>query len=219
MSRPEIHVVDYGAGNSKSVLNMLRALDLPARLSSEPGDLLTAERLILPGVGHMDHGAATLRGRGLADALKRRCLEDGAPLLGICLGAQMLTRGGGEGRADGLGWIGAETRAFDTREIGGLPVPHMGWADTWAVRDNPLLPPTSTEARFYYAHGFHIVCDDPADAVLQAEYGRAFVAGFQRGNLVGVQFHPEKSHRFGVALLARFAAWTPAAARKGGIAA
>lgn len=205
-----ITIVDYDAGNIKSIVNMLRALGVASRISGEPGEIATAERLILPGVGHFDHGMGELCKRGLVAALERRVREDGIPILGICLGAQLLTRSSEEGTQPGLGWINGRTVRFDRARMDtSLRVPHMGWADTRALRANPLLDGAADGARFYFVHSYHIICDDPGQAILGARYGYDFTCGVQRANILGVQFHPEKSHRFGMQVLRNFAAWNP----------
>jgi glutamine amidotransferase len=205
-----ITIVDYGAGNIRSIVNMLRALGIKSRVSGTPDEIATAERLILPGVGHFDHGMGELLERGLMAALERRVREEGIPILGICLGAQLLTRSSEEGALPGLGWIDGCTIRFDRARMGArLRVPHMGWADTWAMRDNPLLDGLSADARFYYVHSYHIVCDDPEQAIFGAHHGYDFISGVKRANVLGVQFHPEKSHRFGMQVLRNFAAWKP----------
>jgi len=205
-----ITIIDYDAGNIKSVANMLLALGVASRISEKPADISTAERLILPGVGHFDFGMAGLERRDLIGALNDRVLGDGVPVLGICLGAQLLTRGSAEGDREGLGWIAGDTVAFDrTRMDGSLRLPHMGWADTWASQDNPLLESTDKEARFYHVHSFHMTCDEEQTTILKTHYGYDFTTGIRKQNVLGVQFHPEKSHRFGMELLRRFSTWIP----------
>ncbi len=213
-----IGVIDYGAGNLASVLNMLRSLGLASVLVESPRDLTGVERLILPGVGHFDHGMRGLQSRGLIDALEQRVLGGGLPLMGICLGAQLLARRSEEGRLPGMGWIDADVVAFDrTRMSSRHRVPHMGWAETWAreesegeasqqsLWDQFLMP----DSRFYFVHSFHLDCDRDEAAILRAHHGYEFAAGAANGNVIGVQFHPEKSHRFGRRVLEVFAAWNP----------
>jgi glutamine amidotransferase len=210
-----ITIVDYDAGNVKSIANMLRSLGKKCCVTGDPERVAAAEKLILPGVGHFDFGMAELDRRGLVAALNRRVLEDNIPILGICLGAQLLTCGSEEGERPGLGWIEGRTVRFDRgRMDASLRVPHMGWADTHSLRDNPLNPSLPADARFYYVHSYHLVCDREQDAIFSAWHGYEFVSGVQRGNVLGVQFHPEKSHRFGMGILENFAAWTPASAAK-----
>lgn len=172
-----------------------------------------AERLILPGIGAFDRGMKNLHEHGLVEPLRRRVLEEGAPLLGLCLGAQLLTRASVEGQQAGLGWVEAETvpLAQGFEEVcGRLKVPHVGWNFTYRGREHPLLEGLEEPARFYFVHSFKLLCDDPADVLLRTRYGEVvFTSGFARGNVVGVQFHPEKSHRYGKTLLANFAGWTP----------
>lgn len=205
-----ITIIDYGAGNIKSIANMLSAIGVASRVAATAEDIGSAERLILPGVGHFDHGMANLSERGFVEALNRRVLADRVPLLGICLGAQLLTRGSKEGELPGLGWIDADTVAFDrSRMHRALKVPHMGWADTWQLRQHPLLAPMDEDARYYYVHSFHLACDHPEDAIAEARHGFDFTVGIARGNIAGFQFHPEKSHRFGMGILKAFAGWKP----------
>jgi glutamine amidotransferase len=215
-----ISVIDYGAGNIRSVLNMLRALGLKAGIVSDADGVMRAERLILPGVGHFDHGMAGLAERDLIEVLNERVRREGVPLLGICLGAQLIARGSEEGGRAGLGWIDADVVAFDRARLGQrLKVPHMGWAETWVApgaEEAGLWPAQfasslPADARFYYVHSFHLSCDRPQNAVLRAHHGYEFAAGVVAGNVMGFQFHPEKSHRFGKPLLLAFSRWMPGA--------
>jgi glutamine amidotransferase len=203
-----ITIVDYDAGNVRSVANMLGALGIPCRISGNPADIDAADKLILPGVGHFDYGMAKLAERGLVDALNRRVIEDGIPILGICLGAQLMTRGSDEGMRPGLGWIDGETVAFDRARMDrNLKLPHMGWSESWAAATNPLLNPDDQEARYYYVHSYHLACKSQDQVIITTEYGYEFTSGVMKGNILGVQFHPEKSHRFGMELLRRFEKW------------
>lgn len=197
----EITIVDYGAGNPRSIANMLRQLGHFAAITSDPRALADASHLILPGVGKFDYAMARLNETGLGEALDAR-VRAGVPLLGICLGAQLLTRRSDEGELAGFGWIAGETVAFDrSRLAADLKVPHIGWSDT-TFRPGARLE--AAGARFYYVHSFHMVCDRPQDVLCVANHGYEFVSGIERDNVVGVQFHPEKSHRFGLALIGGF---------------
>jgi imidazole glycerol-phosphate synthase subunit HisH len=202
-------VVDYGVGNLASIVNMLRRLGAPALVSSDPTTIAAASRLILPGVGAFDHAMKKLREGSLLSALERRVRHDRVPLLGLCLGAQLLTHASEEGCERGLGWIDATTVRFDqTRAEGKLRVPHMGWSDVKATRAHALLATEEADPRFYFAHSYHLSCNDPALTIGTATYGYAFPAAIAQGNVLGVQFHPEKSHVFGMRLLQNFCEWT-----------
>lgn len=197
-----IGVVDYGVGNLGSILNMFRKLGIEAATLGEPLELFAAERLILPGIGAFDACVSRLRERGferpLLDAVAR-----GVPLLGICVGMQMLTAGSEEGTLPGLGLVPARTVRF--RPTAGLKVPHMGWNEVrWTAADL-LGEGLDYGARFYFVHSYYVVCDDPENQLATAHYGHDFAACIRRGRVYGVQFHPEKSHRFGLRLLGNFA--------------
>jgi imidazole glycerol-phosphate synthase subunit HisH len=208
-----IVVINYGAGNVQSVLNMLRALNLKARVAENGQELDGAERIILPGVGHFDHGMAELTAREFLKPLSHMVLKEKTPLLGICLGAQLIARSSEEGTRAGLGFVHADVVAFDRSRMGpSLRVPHMGWAETWSA-ESAGLPKVfkqslEPDCRFYYVHSFHLLCDDPAQAVLRTWYGYEFAAGIADGNVIGMQFHPEKSHDHGKRILRAFANWT-----------
>lgn len=202
--RADVTIVDCGIGNVKSVLRMLEYVDATAEVVADPSDAVDCRRLVLPGVGAFDAGMAALNS-GWRDVLDKVALERRAPVLGICLGMQLLCRGSEEGQASGLGWLAADVKRLDTGGDPRLKLPHMGWAEVRAVRNNPLIATDEAEQRFYHDHAYRAVCDDPADVIATAEYGTEFTTAVQRGNILGVQFHPEKSHRFGMALLRRFA--------------
>jgi len=195
-----IGIIDYGLGNLRSIQNMLRRAGTNAVISSDRDVLAKCERLILPGVGHFRYGMERLRERDLVDFLDQRALEARVPLLGICLGAQLLGRHSEEGDTHGLGWIPMNTVAFDKRRLAqGERVPHMSWTDT-ICKAHPLFKGIA-EPRFYYVHSFHFACDHPDDIICEATHGYRFASGVARNNVMGVQFHPEKSHIFGRQLL------------------
>jgi len=203
-----IVIVDYGVGNVGSILNMLRKVGVRARISSDPAEIAAAAKLILPGVGHFDHGMAKLHASGLIPVLEAQVLERRKPVLGICLGMQMMTRGSEESTVPGLGWIDAFTHRFPDSAT--LRVPHMGWN---VVRpgagallfDAPGAAAQAAEPdRFYFVHSYYVKVAAPAALVSTCNYGLDFDASFEFGNIFGVQFHPEKSHLFGMGLLRRF---------------
>ncbi|HEX6361929.1 MAG TPA: imidazole glycerol phosphate synthase subunit HisH [Albitalea sp.] len=198
-----ITIVDYGMGNLGSILNMLKRIGAPACVAAEPAQVAQARKVLLPGVGAFDSAMARIDERGLREVLDRKATVERVPVLGICLGMQLLTRGSEEGRAPGLGWIAARARRFPA--LPGLKVPHMGWNVVTPTRACALTEGLPPEPRYYFVHSYYVEVDDPADSILKAEYGVAFDAAVHRDNIYGAQFHPEKSHRFGMQLLSNFA--------------
>jgi glutamine amidotransferase len=203
--RNMISVIDYGVCNLGSILNMLRKVGAEAQRVSTPDELQKAEKIILPGVGAFDNGMAALHKYGLVKPLRSKALEEKIPLLGVCLGMQMLGRRSEEGDMDGLGLISAEARKFSFTQGSALKVPHMGWGLLSPRRDSVLLKELDLRSRFYFCHSYRLVCDDSADILADANHGSEFAAMVQHNNIFGVQFHPEKSHRFGMTLLRNFA--------------
>jgi glutamine amidotransferase len=197
-------IVDYRMGNLGSIQNMLRRLNVPAVVSSDLHVIQAASALILPGVGAFDHGMRQLRELGIEPVLRCKVLQQKTPILGICLGMQLLTRRSEEGQLPGLGWIDAETKRF-TPERFDQPrkVPHMGWNFVEPRQTHALLAGTAP-FRFYFVHSYHVCCQDPANVLAVSHYGYPFTAAVCRDNILGVQFHPEKSHRFGWELLANY---------------
>jgi glutamine amidotransferase len=202
-----IAVLDYGIGNLASVCNMVRKAGGHPLIARTPADVLQAEKLLLPGVGHFDHGMAMLNASGVRDALDEYALGLRRPVLGICLGAQILGRRSEEGKSDGLGWLDMECERFPTTP--GLRVPHMGWNAIVARKPSPLLAGQADSARFYFVHSYKMRCAEPELELATADYGGPFTCAVQQGNIAGTQFHPEKSLRHGLALMRAFVAWTP----------
>ena len=200
-----ISVVDYGVANLGSMLNMLRKVGVEAERISTPEQLAAAERIILPGIGAFDQGMSALAERGLIDPLKRKGLLEGTPILGVCLGMQLLGDGSEEGVLGGLGLVAATSQRFHPPAGRGLKVPHMGWSRVTRRRDSPLMSGLDDQSRFYFVHSYHVCCEDPHDVLAVSHYGGEFVSVINRGNIFGVQFHPEKSHRFGMTVLRNFA--------------
>jgi glutamine amidotransferase len=201
-----ISIIDYGVSNLGSIRNMLHKLGLRSELVATPEAVAGARKIILPGVGAFDHGVAALAERRLIAPLRAKALEDRIPILGICLGMQLLGMGSEEGTSGGLGLIKGACVRFRFAEGSPLKVPHMGWNETAPKRLNPLLSGLGAGARFYFTHSYHLMCEDPADVLATATHGIEFTAMVQRDNVAGVQFHPEKSHRFGMTLLRNFGA-------------
>lgn len=199
-----IAIIDYDVGNITAVANMLQRVGARSVVTNDPSVVAEASRIILPGNGSFDACIRNLRSTGLIPLIERRVIGEKVPLLGICVGAQMLGLRSQEGSELGLGWLNMTVNRFP--EVIGFPVPHMGWCEvSYAQQGHPLTAELDDEARFYFVHSYYMVPADPADVLLRARYGQEFVAAVARDNLVGVQFHPEKSHRFGKQLLAAFA--------------
>jgi imidazole glycerol-phosphate synthase subunit HisH len=199
-----IVIVDYGVGNVASVLNMLRKVGAKARVSGAAADMEGADKLILPGIGHFGHGMRKLAESGLVPTLREQALVQRKPILGICLGMQMMTRGSEESDVPGLAWLDAFTHRFS--ESPGRRVPHMGWNSVRPGAHARLFDHDPPEPeRFYFVHSYFVRVADPTHTAASCRYGDEFTAAFEHGNLFGVQFHPEKSHLFGMSVLTRFA--------------
>ena len=202
-----ITIVDYGLGNLGSMANMMKKIGAPARVSSDPDDILSAEKLVLPGIGAFDQGIQSLRDRGLIEPLNQRVLKDRIPVIGVCLGMQLLGASSEEGSKKGLEWIPARTIWFrNTPGCENLRVPHIGWNETRLVRSDPIMARLEDRARFYFVNSYHVVCEDLDNIVATTPYGIDFVSILRHKNIWGAQFHPEKSHRFGMQLLRNFVA-------------
>lgn len=199
-----IAIVDYDIGNLAAVANMFKRLGVACQVTADADVIRSADRIVLPGNGAFDACMRGLRATGLVPVLEELVVRDRRPLLGICVGAQMLGHSSDEGTEPGLGWIDMRIRRFPT--LPGLLIPHMGWTDVErADTTHPILDTLETNARFYFVHSYFMEVVDPVHVLLRARHGIEFAAAVQAGNIVGVQFHPEKSHRFGKQLLGRFA--------------
>lgn len=200
-----IGIIDYGLGNLASILNMLRRIGAPAVISSDPAVLALAKGLILPGVGAFDSGVKNLHRSGLWTFLQDDVVANRKPILGICLGAQLLTAGSDEGILPGLGWIQGRTVAFDRYRLHPEhKIPNMGWRRVTMTRSDALTDNLPAEPRYYFVHSFHLQCINAQDVIITSRHGYEFVVGVRCGNVVGVQFHPEKSHKFGMRFLGNF---------------
>jgi glutamine amidotransferase len=200
-----ITIVDYGAGNIKSIQNMLRRLGVDSIISNMPSEILKAEKLILPGVGHFDYGMKNLKSSGLIDVLYQAAIKNKVPFLGICLGAQLLGNKSEEGVENGLGWIDMDIVKFDVTRIDAkFKIPHMGWNEIEINQKSPLLTNLDTASRFYFVHTYHMDPKSKTDILATTHYGYDFVSAVRRENVYGVQFHPEKSHKYGMQLLTNF---------------
>jgi len=200
-----IVLVNYRVGNSGSILNMLKKMGIEATISSNISDIEKADKIILPGVGAFDNGMKNLNELGLVPVLNEKVIGNKVPILGICLGMQLLTKKSEEGTLPGLGWIEGQTVKFKfNNNHKNLKVPHMGWNTVNTNKQSALFDGLNHESRFYFVHSYHVVCNDENDILAKTLYGSEFVSAIQRDNIMGVQFHPEKSHKFGMRLLENF---------------
>lgn len=197
-----ITIVDYGLGNLGSIQNMFKRIGIQARITSDLGEISRATKILLPGVGAFDNAMTRINESGLKEVLNTKAKIDKVPILGICLGMQLLTRGSEEGVLAGLGWIDADTIKFP--QIDGLKVPHMGWNVVNPTTQSKLTFDLPNQSRFYFVHSYYVQVDKRENSILKANYGIEFDAAIQNDNIYGAQFHPEKSHKFGMQLLKNF---------------
>lgn len=199
-----IAIINYGLGNLASIQNMFRRLSINAVITDDKQKIKDASGILLPGVGHFKTGMANLQDSGLVNLLNEEVLEKKKPILGICLGAQLMTRHSEEGDVDGLGWVDAQTIRFDAGLLQKLPIPHMGWSDVEINTDCDLWKELPGDPRFYFVHTYHFKFSDTTQVMATANYGYNFACAFKKGNIFGTQFHPEKSHKFGMKVLENF---------------
>lgn len=197
-----IAILDYGMGNVKSIYNMLKKVGVDSIITSDPEIVAKAEKYILPGVGAFDHGMTNLRNSSFFNILEKNVIIEKKPILGICLGMQLLTNSSEEGIETGLGWVDAKTIKFDLKDQD-LAIPHMGWNKTNPTNTNDIFK-NLEENRFYFVHSYYVICNDDENILATANYGQTFTCGIYKNNVYGVQFHPEKSHKFGMQLLKNF---------------
>lgn len=199
-----IAILNYGMGNLASIQNMFKKVGVSAKIITTADAVYEAQALIIPGVGKFDNAIRQIEATGLRKALDEAALARKIPILGICLGMQLMTRGSEEGQLPGLGWIDADCRLIKGNGLY-LRVPHMGWDLVTIQKTSPYFDNSFEEHRFYFVHSYAVHCIDSADVLTTTQYAGEFVSAFSAGNLVGVQFHPEKSHKFGARFLRRFA--------------
>lgn len=201
-----ITIVDYGLGNIRAFLNVYRRLNIEANTARSREELTGASKLILPGVGSFDHAMDQLKASGMRQTLDDLVLGQRVPVLGVCVGMQMLARSSEEGTSPGLGWIEGSVRGLGKlASTGALPVPHMGWNDVRPVSSSRLFDGLHSDARFYFLHSYYFHCDRADETIAVSSYGLEFACAVNAANVFGVQFHPEKSHRCGTRLLQNFA--------------
>lgn len=199
-----IVIVDYGMGNLNSVKRKLRRLNIDALISSDPKDLYLADKIILPGVGHFKMAMENLKKRNLMDALNEEVLIKKKPILGICLGMQLMANKSEEGNADGLAWINADVIKFRINDKLKYKIPHIGWNQIVQVKDSLLMKDISENSEFYFVHAYHLKSNDLGDVLNETEYECRFTSAIEKNNIFGVQYHPEKSHDVGELLLKNF---------------
>lgn len=200
-----ITIVDYGVGNLGSIQNMLKKLGAQSEIASDASTIERATKIILPGVGAFDAGMKQLNQSGLRSSLDTAVLQKRVPVAGICLGMQLMTEGSEEGALPGLGWVPAKTIRFVPSPNETMKIPHMGWSVVTKAKQSPAVDLLIDDSRFYFVHSYHVDCSNRGDVLLTAQYGSVrFDAAFERENILGFQFHPEKSHRFGMTLFKAF---------------
>lgn len=199
-----ITIVDYGLGNLASIKNMLKKIHISSVITSDPNLIANSTKLILPGVGSFDFGMEQLKQLNLISILNQKVLIEKTPILGICLGMQLLTKRSEEGVLSGLGWIDAETIKFDFPSHLNLKVPNMGWNEVSIQKKSRLTQNLENNSRFYFVHSYYVKCNIEEDALLKTNYGIEYTCAIEKENIFGVQFHPEKSHKFGMHILNNF---------------
>lgn len=200
-----IAIIDYGVGNIKAFSNIYKNLDIPFKVANSVADLEGISKIILPGVGSFDHAMVSLQNSGMKEKLDELVLEKKLPVLGICVGLQILAKSSDEGELAGLGWLDAHVKKFDeTKLTQATPLPHMGWNNINIVQNNALLKNLDANARFYFLHSYFIVSESSSIVAATATYSETFTSIVHQHNIYGIQPHPEKSHQNGITLLKNF---------------
>jgi len=200
-----IVIINYGMGNLGSVKNMFKKIGEAAIISSDINEIKRATKILLPGVGSFDNAMKNLDKLGLIEIIKEKVLLERIPIMGICLGMQLLTKGSEEGTLEGFGFINAYSKKFNFDSIDKiLPIPHMGWNKTYIKKESNLLQQEEKEKRFYFVHSYAVECVNYEDILTITNYGYDFVSSFEKNNIIGCQFHPEKSHKFGMNIFKNF---------------
>ena len=201
-----IAIIDYGLGNIKAFANVYKNLNIPVTIAKNSDQLIEADKIILPGVGSFDYAMLRLNGSGMRETLDELVLNKNIPVLGICVGMQMLAKSSEEGKLPGLGWIDAEVMRFNVSAFDHPAcIPHMGWNDVVPIVTTQLMQNLEHNARFYFLHSYYFQCNHQEDTIATTDYGIQFSCAVGHKNIFGVQFHPEKSHQWGIQLLKNFA--------------
>lgn len=200
-----ITIINYGVGNIFAFQNVFKRLNIQTKIANCKEDLIGAEKLILPGVGSFDYAMTQLNKSGMRELLDFLVLEKQTPVIGICVGMQMMGKRSDEGELKGLGWIDAEVFKFDEKLIHQrTKLPHMGWNDVFPINSNPLFKGLEADSIFYFLHSYYFNCNNPNDIIAKSNYGIEFTSAVNFKNIYGIQFHPEKSHNYGEKLLFNF---------------
>lgn len=199
-----IAIIDYDMGNLKSVKRKMDRIGVKSIITSDSEEIKKSDRIILPGVGHFAKAVLEIRNRGLWDLLSKQVLIEKKPVLGICLGMQLMAKHSEEGNAEGFGWIDAEVLRFKVSDTIKFKVPHMGWNTLNQLKESPVLEKINLNSEFYFVHSYYLQCNDSDDILTETIYDNSFTSAFQKENIFGVQFHPEKSHDAGEMLLRNF---------------
>jgi len=201
-----ITIIDYGVGNINAFIAVFKKLDIPIKRAVVSSDLDGTTKIILPGVGSFDHAMEQLDASGMRKKLEEKVTGEKIPVIGICVGMQMLANSSEEGKLPGLGWIDGTVKMLDGTKISSKThLPHMGWNDVVSVRTSPIMNGLEEAARFYFLHSYYFECNRVEDIVAETDYGERFACIVNAGNVYGIQCHPEKSHEFGTRLLYNFA--------------
>ena len=201
-----ITIIDYGVGNVLAFQNVFKRLSIPSKIAKCENDLMGSSKLILPGVGHFDYTMSQLNNSGMRDRLDELVLKEKIPVIGICVGMQMMAKKSDEGTLDGLCWIDANVKKFDEATINHhTKLPHIGWNDVKPNENHPLFKGLEQQAIFYFLHSYYFKCSNEENSISKTDYGINFSSSIQHDNIYGIQFHPEKSHSYGERLLKNFA--------------
>lgn len=199
-------IIDFKMGNLHSVYKAFDRIGCEAVISDDPATINMATKIIIPGVGHFKRGMENLKSQGLVDILDQKVLVEKVPVLGICLGMQLMTQFSEEGDVAGLGWVNARVRKFDSSKLSGLKVPHMGWNEIKVLKNSSILSYSIIQNSYYFVHSYFVDPLNNNDILAETNYGIDFCSAFEHENIIGVQFHPEKSHKTGLDILKNFAA-------------
>lgn len=199
-----VTVIDYGMGNLGSIANMIKKMGGESVITSDKEVIAKAKKIVLPGVGAFDNAMKNIATLGIQELLNKKVLEEKIPMLGVCLGMQLLTKGSEEGILPGFGWIDAETKKFQLDAS--YKIPHMGWNRIKVQQPNVLIQDDDPDTRFYFVHSYYVKCHRQEDILATTTYGHEFTSAVHRDNIWGAQFHPEKSHKFGMRLFKNFLA-------------